>query len=157
MLLLSLSVSLNIFGVNARHGFFNRPSYCCSATVSEPAFGGQRTTRGSPFCLVNMALGLLHIRAQRPCCSSLRKSIDGNLRPGFGLSSRIEFHGLRVDQIGDQPNVRLRERRALRGRSAPAALLVRSSRPVLQDLGCSVTWQSRRRNRSAPQTRRPQH
>src|SRR6266849_7310024 len=38
--------------------FFNRRSYCCSATVSEPAFGEQRTTRGSPFCLVNMAVGL---------------------------------------------------------------------------------------------------
>ena len=36
--------------------FFIRRCYCCSATAIEPAFGEQRTTRGSLFCLVNIAV-----------------------------------------------------------------------------------------------------
>ena len=39
--------------------FFNRRSYCCSATVIEPALDEQRTARGSLICLVNMAVGRL--------------------------------------------------------------------------------------------------
>ena len=39
--------------------FFNRRSYCCNATVTEPTFSDQRTTRGSLICLVNMAVGHL--------------------------------------------------------------------------------------------------
>jgi len=39
--------------------FFNRRSYWCNATVTEPTFSEQRTTRGSLICLVNMAVGHL--------------------------------------------------------------------------------------------------
>jgi hypothetical protein len=39
--------------------FLTGGSYWCSATVIEPAFGEQRTTRGSLICLVNMAVGRL--------------------------------------------------------------------------------------------------
>src|SRR6266436_9938371 len=41
------------------------------------------------------------IPAQRPYWGSLRKSADGNLRPGFGLPGRIELHRPGIYQIAD--------------------------------------------------------
>jgi hypothetical protein len=72
--------------------FFNRRSYCCGATHIEPAFGDLRTTRGSLICLVKWLPGRLQILAWRPCCGSLQKGADRNLRPGFGLPNRIQLH-----------------------------------------------------------------
>jgi len=88
-------------------GFFNRRSYCCNATVTEPTFSEQRTTRGSLICLVNMAVGHLQFLRGAVIAGAYKKV----LIEIFGQDSVLRAASSLIVQASMPPTVRLRERR----------------------------------------------
>jgi hypothetical protein len=77
--------------------FFNRRSYCCNATVTEPTFSEPRTTRGSLICLVNMAVGHLQFLRGAVIAGAYKKVLieifgQDSVLPHRGSSSRHLCH-----------------------------------------------------------------